>query len=319
MHHITKSGVGLLAAAAAAVLADSAAAGVPAAPEGVNLWTTESAQVDFSGFPIPAGFFGPGSDPFAGAVPLVGVPLDPGTLGSTDTIIRRGDVIFPGAGFPRPSGPVDIELVELSLTSVEPITVTGVQTELWFLDVDRSPVPLPTPGDLGAILETSGGGAYSAFLVVRPKFTFTKVGNPGDVRVLDTGLKGPAPEVLQHDGPFSIAQPAETPLDVEPNVACPTCPGTSNFWFGVDHAIGTLDLFQFAAPGMTLSLRTTPSPPPAPCPWDCQPVPNGLVDIADMFTLFGHWFAAGPCDFDGNALGDISDLFAMFGNWGVCP
>ena len=57
----------------------------------------------------------------------------------------------------------------------------------------------------------------------------------------------------------------------------------------------------------------------APCPWDCEPVPNGIVDIADMFTLFDHSFAAGPCDFDGNGLGDIDDLFAMFSNWGNCP
>ncbi len=55
------------------------------------------------------------------------------------------------------------------------------------------------------------------------------------------------------------------------------------------------------------------------CPWDCEPVPNGFVDIGDLFTLFGHWFAAGPCDFDGSGIGDINDLFAMFGNWGTCP
>ncbi len=63
--------------------------------------------------------------------------------------------------------------------------------------------------------------------------------------------------------------------------------------------------------GLSLSLTV--------CPWDCQDTPNGFVDIGDMFKLFGHWFAAGPCDFDGNGLGDINDLFAMFGNWGVCP
>ncbi len=55
------------------------------------------------------------------------------------------------------------------------------------------------------------------------------------------------------------------------------------------------------------------------CPWDCQDTPNGFVDIADLFQLFGHWFAPGPCDFDGNGLGDINDLFEMFGNWGQCP
>ena len=55
------------------------------------------------------------------------------------------------------------------------------------------------------------------------------------------------------------------------------------------------------------------------CQWDCQDTPNGFVDIGDMFKLFGHWFAAGPCDFDSSGLGDINDLFEMFGNWGICP
>ncbi len=59
MQHITRGGVCLLAAAAAAAWADSSAAGPPAAPEGVNLWTTESGQADFSCFVMPADFFAP--------------------------------------------------------------------------------------------------------------------------------------------------------------------------------------------------------------------------------------------------------------------
>ncbi len=147
MQHITRRGVCLLAAAAAAAWADSSVAGGPAAPEGVNLWTTESGQADFSFFVMPADFFAPGSDPFLSVVPLMGAPLNQATLGSTDTIIRRGDAIFPGAGFPRPSDPIPIEIIELSLTSVAPITVTfngGLFPEPWFLDVDLSVVPAPS-------------------------------------------------------------------------------------------------------------------------------------------------------------------------------
>ncbi len=40
-------------------------------------------------------------------------------------------------------------------------------------------------------------------------------------------------------------------------VAC-----TSNFWFGVDHVIGTLDLFRFDSPELSLSFRTTQIPTP---------------------------------------------------------
>ena len=84
--------------------------------------------------------------------------------------------------------------------------------------------------------------------------------------------------------------------------------------------VSLIDMDSTAWPGVWL-LRAG-----APCPWDCEPVPNGLVDIADMFTLFDHSFTlfdhsftTGPCDFDGNGLGDIDDLFAMFSKWGPCP
>ena len=42
--------------------------------------TVAGSQIDFGGGdfpPIPADFFGPGSDPFDGLVPLEGVPVDP--------------------------------------------------------------------------------------------------------------------------------------------------------------------------------------------------------------------------------------------------
>ena len=57
-----------------------------------------------------------------------------------------------------------------------------------------------------------------------------------------------------------------------------------------------------------------------PCPFDCQPAPNGFVDITDLFTLFGHWEAPGPCDTGlGLPGGGIEELFGMFGAWGPCP
>ncbi len=55
-----------------------------------------------------------------------------------------------------------------------------------------------------------------------------------------------------------------------------------------------------------------------PCPWDCQDIPNGFVDIPDVFELFSDWSTPTRCDFDGGGVG-INDLFEMFGNWGECP
>ncbi|MEK6677551.1 MAG: hypothetical protein AABZ47_18095, partial [Planctomycetota bacterium] len=72
--------------------------------------------------PIPNNFFDPGSDPFQGQILLTGLPIDPGGLGTTDTIIRRpSPPVFP-ADPPGTMGTVPIELVQLSLVSVQPIT-----------------------------------------------------------------------------------------------------------------------------------------------------------------------------------------------------
>ena len=65
-------------------------------PPDVDLLRTPSlGEWDFSGDPIPADFFGPGSDPFDGIIAFVGDPLassphaPSGDLGLADTIIER--------------------------------------------------------------------------------------------------------------------------------------------------------------------------------------------------------------------------------------
>ena len=98
------------------------------------------------GVPLPAGFFGPGSDPFDGIVMLHGRPLEgtpgggpsaTGIPGQADTIWRRtatATAIFPGM-CPQ-NDTVPIELVALSLVSIQPLTVTfngGVTTTSWII------------------------------------------------------------------------------------------------------------------------------------------------------------------------------------------
>ncbi|MEM7479983.1 MAG: hypothetical protein AAF481_02320 [Acidobacteriota bacterium] len=68
---------------------------------GVDLWTTPAdgrTFVDFAHDPLPAGFFCPGSEPFAGRVVFRGVPIDTrprGAFGNADTIIQRlDDAVF---------------------------------------------------------------------------------------------------------------------------------------------------------------------------------------------------------------------------------
>jgi hypothetical protein len=138
---------------------------------------------------IPADFFGPGSEPFTGQVCLSGVPSGHPEFPDADTVIRRiGSDIDRCTLTGAPT--YQVEIVALSLVSVAPITViVNGQPENWNVAVDLSAVPAPL-GNVNATRTHCNGGIYSSNLNVQPRFTFTKVGNPGEVRVLDTGLEG---------------------------------------------------------------------------------------------------------------------------------
>ena len=182
----------------------------PSAPPYLDAWSSDSTQVMCHQFgvgpespPIPADFFGPGSDPFAGQVCLKGEPLG-GLYGNSDTIIRREQDPFGPCELPGgdPSA-VLIEIIELSLVSIAPITVQfngGATTEDWDVAVDLSADPSP-PGTLTAVKTHCNGGTYTSTLPVRPRFTFTKVSDPGQVLVLDTGLEGIPPVILDQPNP----------------------------------------------------------------------------------------------------------------------
>jgi hypothetical protein len=58
---------------------------------------------------------------------------------------------------------------------------------------------------------------------------------------------------------------------------------------------------------------------PTPCPWDCQPAPNGEVDVSDFLAMLASWGDMGvPCDFDGGGVG-VTDFLILLANWGPCP
>ncbi len=158
--------------------------------------------------PIPADFFGPGSDPFGSEIPFVGVPtgaaaggngtcINPAGLGAgpngqhqgqttdpacggsgfgpTDTIVRRtGEAHLPDVG---DMDMVPIEMVELSLQSAMPITVTyngGMNPEQWDVHVQLTPGPQPM-GSMSVTRGSVNGGAFSSNVLVQPRFIFTKV------------------------------------------------------------------------------------------------------------------------------------------------
>ena len=134
---------------------------------------------NFQASPVPAGFFGTGSQQYAGLVPLVGVPLNP-LVNDNDTIIHRNqDVFTPGS--------TTITMTALNLTSINPITVsyTDGHTETWNVKVNLS--DFKSSG--GSMSFNSDGSGFDSSLSVYPKFTFTRVSD-GATKVMDTGGSG---------------------------------------------------------------------------------------------------------------------------------
>ena len=219
---------------------------------GVDLWSTPcgGATVDshFTVMPLPPGFFGPGSDPFAGDVAFKGDPLTttpPGILGPSDVIVERKTL----APLPAPgdSHTVPIEIIALSLTSISPITVTyngGSNPELWDVDACLSSTQ---PQNIGSMVIRRGcdaGGTFSATLPVTPKFTFIRQSDLAE-RVLDLGgmltinfeterlCKG---QWTYSDPGFGIfTSPGGLTVDHDCNLSTPEVPvgAGSNFFPGV--------------------------------------------------------------------------------------
>ena len=161
--------------------------------------------VDFSSTPIPAGFFGPGSDPFTGTVRFVGEPLEtlpPGALGQIDTIVRRPNPTVPLS----PPGGVDtipIEIVALSLVSISPITVTynaGASSDQWNVRVHLSQFAVQPIGSMTIRHEHSDGGTFDSTLHVVPRFVFSSVG-AGSTLTMDPG---PTVNFTSQRGPWTL-------------------------------------------------------------------------------------------------------------------
>lgn len=131
---------------------------------------------DFTGSPIPADFFGPGSFAYAQPVVLEGVPLSEGS--NVDTIIERHSAVS------APGGSTAITMTALSLKGSSPITVTySNKTESWDVFVGLSLFKSST----GSM--TINDSTFDSTLKVWPRFTFKRIPD-GLTKVLDTGGSG---------------------------------------------------------------------------------------------------------------------------------
>lgn len=147
---------------------------IPAGDDEFETTNNGETYHNFSATPIPANFFGPGSQAYSGLVPLEGVPLGPGS--DVDTVIHRNqDVYTPGT--------TSLTMTGLSLKSINPIKVTysGGAQEDWNVEVRLSTLKASTGS-----MTISSNGTFDSSLNVYPKFTFIRVSD-GARKEIDTG------------------------------------------------------------------------------------------------------------------------------------
>ncbi|MFH1110081.1 MAG: hypothetical protein V1790_12935, partial [Planctomycetota bacterium] len=273
---------------------------------GVDMWATPagsySEEFDSTegGTPLPADFFGPGSDPFDGAISLQGKDFryfgTGGCLAPADAIIwRKVLALLPFPPCPS-TAVIPIEIIALSLTSSSPITVTytgGSSPEPWDVDVCLSDYA-QQQGSMQITHLCPDGGSFSSTLPVTPKFTFTRRSD-GATRVLDVGDPDSVyrPVVLStssgtwvHSALFPIT-PAHAGDLVDGN-----CDGTSEAL-----PIGTSNFY----PGIF----------PSPC--ICSTPPGGsyqykeLTEEQELLAAHGIIPPWNPLDSDGDGIPDACD------------
>lgn len=157
----------------AALITATYAALIPAGPNYFETVSTGT-SMDFSRTNISRGFFDPGSDSFLGFIRLQGVPIDPTTLGTTDTIVQRlFDIKISQNGQPRT---ISLEIVAVSLVGVNPITVThngGQNPELWDARVSLQPNQ-EQRGRMTITQTSADGGTYETLQPARLMITFIR-------------------------------------------------------------------------------------------------------------------------------------------------
>jgi hypothetical protein len=176
-----------------------------------------------------------------------GNPLDPGTMGSTDTIVRRHTGLGDGD-----TGRIDIELVALSLVSVAPVEIPNPGGPSSFFDVfidldtDQS-----STGHIDIIQHGPNGGLFDSFFDV-----FT------EISVVPVAGGQPVAVIQQHDTQESTNsawchQPG--PGTLFPN-------NNGGFFPGVDCANGPPVVVGVTHTGPHPKTMPTPTSVPEPSP-----------------------------------------------------
>lgn len=204
----------------------------PAPPDG----TPGPSHDDFADRPIPADFFGPGSDPFDGVIHLKGAPWeiegpDPTDPVLIDTIVvRKETAVLPVLGS---SDMVATEIVALRLVSTAPVAITfddGGDTSLYDVEVCLSTVNPQAEGWMEIRFNADQGGRFDSYTPVVYKATFNKV----------EGVRGVDQAVLDPEcDPNDPSYPANCQLALELLVEG-GCWAYTNAGFDLDTTVGGL-------------------------------------------------------------------------------
>ncbi len=294
---------------------------------------------------IPENFFEPGSEPFFGKICFRGVPVGD-ALGcqwlEEDTLIWREKDPFDDCDmWSDEARTVQIEIAALSLESKEPILVdVGGVTALWDVAVSLSDMS-QEQGTLTAWKTECNGGTWNAEFRVWVKLTFTKVGDPGMIRILDPAQLGDpekfglAPLFFTTAGnpwvsrlPPGLLSEDRVPTGFHPGVGdlsalvkCVDCNGN-----------GRRDDCDLQS-NLSKDMNANGVPDECEVPFHRgDPNDDGLTDLSDAIRIFQFLFlgaAAPPCMEAANANNDddidISDgiavlIFLFFpGSPGLAP
>jgi hypothetical protein len=201
MLHSSKFKALWLAVPAAAFLTfvSSSASADPIGP-GFDLFSTPEggAAIDIGPL-LPAGFFATPE-----LVPFEGNPIGPG---NTDTIVQRLDGLDDGE-----TGTIPIELVALSLVSVDPVQIGPSSGPDSFFDVfvTLDPNGPASMGQLTVQTHENGGGTFDSFFDVFVEITFVDIDNP---QIVFTATE--SARIASQGSEWSHTRPPGYPVDAE--------------------------------------------------------------------------------------------------------
>lgn len=213
---------------------------------GIDPWRTKGDGTTFASFekqPIPAGFFCTKSEPFAGRIPMRGVPIvldQAGALGETDTIIQRlDDAAFNKRGIAT----TRIQVRAMTFEGIDTLKTACGEFKVRLSLNGEQPIT-----QMRIIRDADKRGHFVAPIAVNIKLTFEPVGGTaGELLQIDREVRfPPAQNALWRDP--SLGQPVrhegmllvDTDGDRRPDTFIP---GTSNFVAGRGGLTGKL-LYQ---------------------------------------------------------------------------